>query len=231
MNVPLYLVNILKNVFLNTRVCVNYSGEYSDKWKIKSGVRQGGILSAYLFNIYIDEMFDRICLLIKESHLQINVNKTVTMIFNPSSKRTFKELVFNIDKNVLNNVNSYKYLGSIISSNLSETLDMGRCNTAFNRSFGFLFRKFSSVDTDILFSLFNSFCSSFYGAELWIDRRKASVAFKHLSVSYHAALKKILGFPRYFSNHYTCSILNTIIFEHFYKFHDFTLHVLAEEVY
>ena len=258
MNVPVYLVNILKNMLLNTGVCVNYCGEYSEKWLIKSGVRQGGILSAYLFSIYIDEILTKVSkikigctlglnrvniqayaddivllapsasglqrllntvgCLFNESCLNINMEKTVTMIFSKSSNVLLNNLVFNINNNVLTNVKEYKYLGTIISSDLSERLDMDRCNNVFNKSFGFLFRKFSSVDTDVLFSLFNSFCTSFYGSELWINRKKATAAFKHVSVSYHIALKKILGFPKYFSNHYTCSILNTMTFEHFINF-------------
>ena len=66
--------------------------------------------------------------------------------------------------------------------------------------------------------LFQSFCTSFYGAELWVNRLRANANFKKLSVSYHAALKKILGFPKYFSNHLVCAILNTFTFEHFVNF-------------
>jgi hypothetical protein len=89
------------------------------------------------------------------------------------------------------------------------------CNLAFNRSFDFLFRKFYSVNIDVFYSLFHSFCSSFYGAELWINRSKCSRNFKQLSVSYHAALKKILGVPKVYSNHFTCNVLNVLTFENF----------------
>ena len=63
--------------------------------------------------------------------------------------------------------------------------------------------------------LFNSFCSTLYGCELWIDRKGCARAFKEFSVSYHAVLKKILNVPRYFSNHYVCGILSLFTFEHF----------------
>ena len=53
--------------------------------------------------------------------------------------------------------------------------DILKCLSAFNRSFGFLYRKFYSVNIEILFSLF--FCSSFYGAELWFYRSKCKEAF------------------------------------------------------
>ena len=63
--------------------------------------------------------------------------------------------------------------------------------------------------------LFNSFCSSLYGCELWIDRKECARALKEFSVSYHAVLKKILNVPWYFSNHYVCNTLSHFTFEHF----------------
>ena len=68
---------------------------------------------------------------------------------------------------------------------------MDRCNISFNKSFAFLFRKFYSVNIDVFYSLFQSYCSSFYGAELWINRKRCLGNFKQCSVSYHSALKKI----------------------------------------
>ena len=54
------LVQIFKSVYAKTtvRVCVN--GVFSDSWKIHRGVRQGGITSAFLFNIYIDDILSTI---------------------------------------------------------------------------------------------------------------------------------------------------------------------------
>ena len=66
--------------------------------------------------------------------------------------------------------------------------------------------------------MFQSYCSSFYGAELWIDRKRCLGNFKQCSVSYHSALKKILGIPKFYSNHFTCNALNTLTFENFINF-------------
>ena len=41
-------------------VCVTYKGFYSESWKTKSGLRQDGILSAYLFSFYIDKVLEKI---------------------------------------------------------------------------------------------------------------------------------------------------------------------------
>ncbi|MEL6606519.1 MAG: reverse transcriptase domain-containing protein, partial [Cyanobacteria bacterium J06614_10] len=39
---------------------VKYKSSFSDEWSINSGVRQGGVLSGILFNLYIDSLLDRI---------------------------------------------------------------------------------------------------------------------------------------------------------------------------
>ena len=58
---PVPIIKILKfmceNVF--THVCFN--GFKGSTWKVGNGTRQGGILSPYLFNFYIDEVINKMC--------------------------------------------------------------------------------------------------------------------------------------------------------------------------
>ena len=93
------------------------------------------------------------------------------------------------DKSI-NFVDSFKYLGCILSKNFTDYCDIDRFYKSFNRSSGFLLRKFNSTDTNILFSLFNSYCSSFYGCELWTAKNKCKSILKEFGVSYHAVLKE-----------------------------------------
>ena len=39
---------------------VNFNGSLSEQWNIVSCVRQGGVTSAFLFNIYINDLLDAI---------------------------------------------------------------------------------------------------------------------------------------------------------------------------
>ena len=257
-HLPPFILNMIKFILFNTRICVNFNGSFSPEWNIVRGVRQGGVTSAFLFNIYINEiiehlshlnlgcklgintvnimayaddiillspsvkslqfLIDKISELFNDHLLTINVNKTVVIVFkrkSPSLSGNIR-LYFNGEK--LNVVNKCKYLGCILTSDLKDCYDMDRCNISFNKSFGFLFRKFYSVNIDVFYSLFQSYCSSFYGAELWIDRKRCLGNFKQCSVSYHSALKKILGIPKFYSNHFTCNALNTLTFENFINF-------------
>ena len=156
--------------------------------------------------------------LMNEHELFINVNKTVVMIFNNKVSRINKQVKLFFNDSVLEVVTDFKYLGCYLTPNLCENLDMDRCNLSFKRSFGFLFRKFYSISVDVFYSLFTSYCTSFYASELWVDKKKCSRNFKNLSISYHLTLKKIIGFPKFHSNHFTCSIFNAMTFEHFSNF-------------
>ena len=152
---------------------------------------------------------------INDHKLLINVIKTKVMVFRNKRKYVFNDLSFYLNGTILENVSSFKYLGCILNFDLDDSLDILKGLSSFNKSFGFLFRKFYSLEPGIFYSLFSSFCSSFYGSELWFYRFKCRESFNKLAVSYHSALKKILGLPKFYSNHVACSALDAYTFKHF----------------
>ena len=48
------LINVIINWYENLHVVVRWDGYCSMSLKVTSGVRQGGVLSPVLFNIYVD---------------------------------------------------------------------------------------------------------------------------------------------------------------------------------
>lgn len=59
--VPKELIHILLLWFHSSYTCVKWGKVYSALFPLKSGVRQGGVLSPLLFSIFIDGLIDKIC--------------------------------------------------------------------------------------------------------------------------------------------------------------------------
>ena len=190
--VPTYLISIIKNIFSGSSVSVLYEDEYSESWNLVRGVRQGGIISAYLFNLYIDDILtsisktqvvcklglsllsvqafadDMILMsptssglqrllnvtsrLLDEKGLVLNVQKTNIVVFNQKSRQP-ANLRFYYDGHIISIVDFFKYLGCILSGDLTNVLDIDRCNKAFNKSAGFLLGNL----TMLIFNFFASF--------------------------------------------------------------------------
>ena len=53
-----------------------------------------------------------------------------------------------------------------------------------------------------------------YGIDLWGDITGCASVLKQLAVSYHYALKRIIGLSKRDSNHYACFLLDQFTFEH-----------------
>ena len=59
-NIPKIYINLIKFWYSNQFVNVRFGYKLSNEWKICNGVRQGGILSGLLFNLYIDSVLEKI---------------------------------------------------------------------------------------------------------------------------------------------------------------------------
>ena len=54
--VPTYIVRLLMKWFQTQTFCVSWGADRSYYFNVSNGVRQGGIISPRLFNVYIDEL-------------------------------------------------------------------------------------------------------------------------------------------------------------------------------
>ena len=54
--VPIYLVNVLCYWYQHQSMYVKWGSTLSSKFQVTNGVRQGGVLSPLLFNVYVNEL-------------------------------------------------------------------------------------------------------------------------------------------------------------------------------
>ena len=54
--VPQFLIRMLNFWYCNQRVFVKWGSTTSEPFHVKNGVRQGGIISPYLFNVYVNDL-------------------------------------------------------------------------------------------------------------------------------------------------------------------------------
>jgi len=65
-------MGLIMNWYSKLYSCVRWNGVFSDFFKVSCGVRQGGILSPVLFNLYVDDLIE----LLRDSGYGCYVSKT-----------------------------------------------------------------------------------------------------------------------------------------------------------
>ena len=118
-NVNLQIIRLLLFWYYNQRFCVRWGHIYSTSFFVSNGVRQGGIMSPILFNVYMDDL----SIIINKSDLGchlggVSVNNllyaddTCILAPSPSALQRLLKLceLFACDNNVIFNAAKTKYM-------------------------------------------------------------------------------------------------------------------------
>ena len=84
-------------------------------------------------------LIDKISELLMIRGLILNSDQTVIMAFRKTKDILNENINFTCNENTLKIVDRFKYLGFVLTTDLSVELDMDKCNVSFNKSFGFYF--------------------------------------------------------------------------------------------
>ena len=139
---------------------------------------------------------------------------TTKIVFVGRKYRATNSIKFILNCACVEIVAEFTYLGCISNRNLLEKADSERVLESLNKCAGSFIRKFSSVDIAIILRLFDTFCMSMYGLELFVNNNYSGDILKKLVIAYHYVLKRLLGYQSFCSNHYTCSILAKFTISH-----------------
>ena len=145
--------------------------------------------------------------------LTVNPLKSNFIIFKRARYTGGAGLSVFLDNIALEQVNHCKYLGVILSGNGDLGLDVDRVTVSFLKQFYSMYGKFKFCEKNVLYHLFRTFTSSFYGIEVWAEKLKGAQLHK-ISVAYHKAIKIICGLNQWDSNHVACDQAGLPIFRH-----------------
>ena len=154
----------------------------------------------------LDELLSNLC-------LTINPQKSSYMLFKHRGNKTGGTPDVRLSGITLNRVSNCKYLGVILTENKSLGNDVDRVTNAFLKQFNAMYGKFHFSHKNVLYYLFKSYTSSFYGIETWFEQIKCYELNK-IGVSYHKAVKRLSGLNMWDSNHVACEIVQVPIFKH-----------------
>lgn len=123
--------------------------------------------------------------------------------------------------NNLSVCNKVKYLGHIITEQMTDDEDIYRQRRMLYVQANILLRKFGACADVVKMSLFRAYCTPLYTAHLWSNYGKTSL--QRLKVAYNDAMRTLLRQPRWCSasNMFVAagvSTLEAILRHHMYKF-------------
>ena len=130
------------------------------------------------------------------SFLSINFNtdKSVCMRFTPRHYRNLPFHDVNLNGRSLAFVDSFKYLGHIISSDLSDALDIEKTKRAIYARGNSLVRRFHSCSEEVKVLLFRTYMTPLYCSHVWA--KYTQVNFQSVKTAYNCIFRKFFGIPR-----------------------------------
>jgi hypothetical protein len=132
--------------------------------------------------------------------VQCNTDKTVCMVFNPKCRSRIVASYFPIilfDKQPLQFVSEFRYLGHIINNEFKDDNDIKReIRNLFMRT-NLLIRRFAKCSVAVKLQLFKSYCLCLYDAALWKVYRASTM--DKLNSAYHKCIKIFFKYNRCYS--------------------------------
>ena len=231
---PILITRLLFFWYQRQAFYIKWDGMLSRPFSVSNGVRQGGILSPKLFNMYIDELsnrlinskvgchingrcFNHICyaddavimapspyalqellnICQEYSHsyeMYYNIKKTVCMKFLPKAYRHLYNPSIFLDNNTIKFVGEHTYLGTIISSTMSDNSDIARQIRSTYTQGNAIISRFKSCSRNVKIQLFKTYCYNLYNCQLWCSYTCA--LWKRMKVAYNNVFRRLLDIKR-----------------------------------
>ena len=132
-----------------------------------------------------------------ENYITFSTAKTEAMLILPRNMKLEDPPKIYLSGSKINYVESFRYLGHVISNDFYDDLDIARETRNLYVRGNTIIRKFSSLDINVKIALFKSYCYPLYTCSLWSRYRVASL--NKLKVCYNNVMRQLMGVPRWHS--------------------------------
>ena len=168
-----------------------------------------------------------------EYHVSFNATKSKCMFFaNTNSKRrnmaALQKCSFVIGGNHIELVKSFTHLGHIINDNLDDHSDIAKARSTFIGQVNNVLCYFSKLGSSVKYRLFKSYCTSYYGSELWSLQHSD---LNLLDITWRKATRRVWSLPHNTHSYLlpiVCQCL-PIVHEFFRRFIYFAISCLTHE--
>ncbi|XP_053605077.1 uncharacterized protein LOC128672155 [Plodia interpunctella] len=136
-----------------------------------------------------------ICEAYASSHgLVYNVDKSEVMVFESRGRKSLDIPPVKLNGVLMRRVDSVKYLGHHLVSDLKDNDDIERERRALAVRANVIARRFARCSKEVKVTLFRAYCTSFYTCSLWATYTQKS--YSALRVQYNNAFRMLMGLPR-----------------------------------
>lgn len=231
--VPIYIILLLRSWYMTQRLYAAWGSTQSEALRMSNGIRQGSIISPYLFNVYVDELnvllaksklgchvggkplnnfsyADDLAIIAptaralngmlvicsefaRENHIEFSASKSVVLVIVPPAVNISNKPNIFLGRNVLSYVEEFKYLGHIISQDLTDDADIDRERRNLAIRGNMLVHKFYFCSEDVKATLFRCYCSQLYCCSIWSTYRQSTM--NRLKVTFNKVMRRLMGLP------------------------------------
>ena len=133
----------------------------------------------------------------RDHYIVYNTTKSVCMCATPKGYRGFVPPAIYLNNEKLSYVDSFYYLGHIITSDISDDEDIKREIRSLSARGNALIRTFKFCNDEVKLNLFKTYCYSFYCGSLWCNYKSATM--NRLRVTYNNVMRRLANYPMFHS--------------------------------
>ena len=128
-----------------------------------------------------------------------------------------------LGKDILEYVQSVKYLGVIINEMFNDNDDVKRQMRCLYARSNMLLSNFYSCTNEVKSRLFNAFCSNMYCVQLWWNVSQSVI--RKVEVAYNSGYKHLLGLNKFASTSNTLTVDGVFSFQELYRKSLYSFHM------